>query len=90
MPGFPSTADKRKKVAAGERKKASAGPVRKLTPREIEVLRLVASGTSTKEITRALGIQSSTVHNHIQHILEKLGAHTKLQAVYVAQQRGLL
>jgi DNA-binding NarL/FixJ family response regulator len=82
MPGFPSTPDKRKKV--------SADPVRKLTPREIEVLRLVASGTSTKEITHALGIQASTVHNHIQHILDKLGAHTKLQAVYVAQRRGLL
>jgi PAS domain S-box-containing protein len=82
MPGFPSTADKRKKVAAG--------PIRKLTPREIEVLRLVASGTSTKEITHALGIQAATVHNHIQHTLDKLGAHTKLQAVYIAQQRGLL
>ncbi len=82
MPGFPSTPDKRKKV--------SSGPVRKLTSREIEVLRLVASGTSTHDIAHTLGIEASTVHNHIQHILDKLGAHTKLQAVYVAQRCGLL
>ena len=75
---------------AGIRKKQSADPVRKLTPREIEVLRLVASGTSTQDIAHALNIQTSTVSNHIQHILGKLGAHTKLQAVYVAQRRGLL
>jgi PAS domain S-box-containing protein len=82
MPGFPST--------SGKRKKASKGSGRKLTPREIEVLRLVASGTSTKDIAHALNIQDTTAHNHIQHILDKLGAHTKLQAVYIAQQRGLL
>jgi len=82
MPGSPSVADKRKKV--------SADPVRKLTLREVEVLRLVASGTSTQDIADALNIQASTVSNHIQHILDKLGAHTKLQAVYVAQRCGLL
>jgi PAS domain S-box-containing protein len=80
--GVPATPDKRKPV--------SEDPIRPLTPRETEVLRLVASGTSTKEITHVLGIQASTVYNHIQHILDKLGAHTKLQAVYIAQQRGLL
>jgi DNA-binding NarL/FixJ family response regulator len=61
-----------------------------LTPREIEVLRLVASGTSTHDIAHTLGIQDTTASNHIQHILDKLGAHTKLQAVYVAQHCGLL
>jgi len=76
--------------AADKRKAVSANPVRKLTPREIEVLCLVASGTSTQDIAHTLGIQTSTVSNHIQHILDKLGAHTKLQAVYVAQRRGLL
>jgi len=82
IPGFPSTSGKRKKV--------KADPIRKLTPREIEVLRLMAGGTSTKDIARALGIQASTVNNHIQHILDKLEAHTKLQAVYAAHQRGLI
>lgn len=76
--------------AAGKRKAVSEDPVRTLTPREVEVLRLVASGTSTKDIARMLGVQASTVSNHIQHTLDKLGAHTKLQAVYAAQQRGLL
>jgi len=74
----------------GERKAVSQNPVRTLTPREVEVLRLMAAGTSTEDIARALGIQASTVNNHIQHILEKLGAHTKLQAVCAAQQRGLI
>jgi DNA-binding NarL/FixJ family response regulator len=82
MPGFPS--------AAGKRKAVSEKKARKLTPREIEVLRLVASGTSTQDIADALKIQASTVSNHIQHILGKLGAHTKLQAVYAAQRCGLL
>jgi PAS domain S-box-containing protein len=76
--------------ASRKREKVSSNQVRELTPREIEVLRLVASGTSTPDIARTLGVQASTANNHIQHILAKLGAHTKLQAVYAAQQRGLL
>jgi PAS domain S-box-containing protein len=82
MPGSPS--------AAGKGKAVSEKKVRSLTPREMEVLRLVASGTSIQDIADALNIQASTVSNHVQHVLDKLGAHTKLQAVYVAQRRGLL
>jgi DNA-binding CsgD family transcriptional regulator len=82
MPGFPS--------APGKRKTGPSDSNRKLTPREIEVLRLVASGTSTHDIAHTLGIQDTTVSNHIQHILEKFEAHTKLQAVYAAQRCGLL
>jgi PAS domain S-box-containing protein len=80
--GAPSTAKKRKAVLPD--------PARKLTRREIEVLRLLASGTSTQDIADALGLKISTVNNHTQHILKKLGAHTKLQAVYAAQRCGLL
>lgn len=76
--------------APGELKAVSTNPVRKLTPRQIEVLRLVASGTSTQGIADALNIQASTASNHIQHILEKLGAHSRLEAVYVAQRCDLL
>jgi PAS domain S-box-containing protein len=83
------TAGAKTRPAAEKRKAVSANPVRKLTPREVEVLRLVASGTSTQDIAHTLGIQTSTVSNHIQHILDKLGAHTKLQAVYVAQRCDL-
>ncbi len=82
MPGIPS--------APGKGKAVSEKKVRSLTPREMEVLRLVASGTSIQDIADALNIQASTVSNHVQHVLDKLGAHTKLQAVYVAQRRGLL
>jgi len=76
--------------ALGERKAVPPDSNRRLTTREIEVLRLMAGGTRNEDIARALGIHVSTVSNHIQHILEKLGAHTKLQAVYTAQRRGLI
>ena len=61
-----------------------------LTPRELEVLRLLARGAETPEIARELGISSTTVRNHIQHLLEKLGAHTRLQVVSLAHRHGLL
>jgi DNA-binding NarL/FixJ family response regulator len=76
------------RFVTGKRKSVSPSPA--LTRRETEVLRLMASGIRTKDIAQTLGIQRTTVGNHIQHILGKLGAHTKLQAVYVAQRRGLL
>ncbi len=82
MPGIPS--------APGKGKAVSEKKVRSLTPREMEVLRLVASGTSIQDTAAALNIQASPVSNHVQHVLDKLGAHAKLQAVYVAQRRGLL
>ncbi|TAJ31549.1 MAG: response regulator transcription factor, partial [Nitrospirae bacterium] len=47
-----------------------------LSEREREVLYLLASGTNTKSIADSLCISPATVRNHIQHILEKLGAHT--------------
>lgn len=61
-----------------------------LTRREIEVLRLLARGAETPEIAGELGISSTTVRNHIQHLLEKLGAHTRLQVVSLAHRHGLL
>jgi len=45
------------------------------------------SGTSTEDI--ALGIQAATVSSHIQHILEKIGFHTRIQTVYVSRRCGL-
>jgi len=86
----PGTATTAPSPAPGDRESVSANPVCRLTPREIEVLRLVASGVSNQEIARSLQIQVSTARNHIQHILEKLGAHSRLQAVYIAQRCELL
>jgi DNA-binding CsgD family transcriptional regulator len=61
-----------------------------LTQRERDVLRLLAAGRDTAEMAVRMGISATTVRNHIQHLLEKLGAHTRLQAVSVARHHGLL
>ena len=62
----------------------------KLTPREREVLSLLASGNGTKDIAEFLSISINTVRNHIQHILEKLQVHTRLEAVAITIKHHLL
>jgi two-component system, NarL family, nitrate/nitrite response regulator NarL len=57
--------------------------MRKLTPREREVLGHLAEGKSNKEIAGLLGISQSTVQNHIHNLLEKLGARSRLEAVVI-------
>jgi DNA-binding CsgD family transcriptional regulator len=61
-----------------------------LTPRENEVLALLARGSSTSEISRALCISIVTVRNHIQHILHKLTVHSMVEAVSLAYRRHLV
>jgi NarL family two-component system response regulator LiaR len=61
-----------------------------LTPRETEVLRLIADGQGNKEIARTLTISVSTVKFHIQDILEKLSASDRTQAAVKALRQGLL
>ena len=61
-----------------------------LTRRELEVLELLSEGLSQKEIAAGLVISSKTVSAHIQHILGKLGVHSRAQAVAHAYRRGLL
>jgi DNA-binding CsgD family transcriptional regulator len=60
------------------------------TPREIEVLRLVADGQDTVTVALRLGIAPHTVEWHVRHLIEKLGAHSKLQAVVTAARLGLI
>jgi PAS domain S-box-containing protein len=62
----------------------------RLTSREREILRLVAGGLTTSTIASKLGISQTTVRNHIQHILAKLGAHSRLEAVTVVFGQDLL
>lgn len=59
-----------------------------LSRREREVLRQIALGRSTKAIADALCVSPATVRNHVQHILEKLGAHSRLEALAVAFHPG--
>lgn len=61
-----------------------------LTPREVEVLGLVAKGMANKEIASRLGTASGTVKMHIQNILAKLGASDRTHAVTIAMERGIL
>jgi DNA-binding NarL/FixJ family response regulator len=61
-----------------------------LTPREIEVLRLVADGKSNAEIAALLGRAEGTMKIHVHSILEKLGASDRTQAVTIALRRGIL
>jgi DNA-binding NarL/FixJ family response regulator len=59
-----------------------------LTPREVEVLGLLAEGLRQDEISTRLGIKSRTVGTHIENILRKLGVHSRTQAVAFALRRG--
>lgn len=61
-----------------------------LTGREQEVLQLLANGLATTDIAERLVISFATTRNHIQNILSKLGAHSKLEAVTVAVRAGLV
>ncbi|KIF74572.1 transcriptional regulator [Streptomyces sp. 150FB] len=61
-----------------------------LTPRERETLGLLGDGLGTAEISRRLGVALNTARNHVQRVLEKLGARSQLEAVAVARRAGLL
>ncbi|SDY91027.1 two component transcriptional regulator, LuxR family [Micromonospora pattaloongensis] len=63
---------------------------RALTARELETLALLAEGASTDEISQRLQVARNTARNHVQRILEKLGARSKLEAVAIARRDGLL
>ena len=73
--------------AAGEGVPAGAP---ELTPREVEVLTLLAQGQATKEIAHTLGVSVKTVETHRQHIMEKLGETSVAALTRFAIQRGLV
>jgi DNA-binding NarL/FixJ family response regulator len=61
-----------------------------LTERELEVLQSAALGRSNKEIAAELYLSVNTVRNHMQHVLNKLDAHSKLEATAIAVRAGIL
>ena len=61
-----------------------------LTPREIEVLRKIATGNRNRDIAEILFISEETVKVHIKHIMEKLGARDRTQAIAIALRRGII
>jgi DNA-binding NarL/FixJ family response regulator len=62
----------------------------KLTPRELEVLNLVAHGLANRDIAKELFISENTVKNHVRNILEKLQLHSRMEAVMYAVREKLL
>ena len=68
----------------------SVGRPLRLTAREREVLHLLAGGTSTAAIGQRLRIARNTARAHVQRVIEKLGAHSKLEAVAVARRTGII
>jgi HD-GYP domain-containing protein (c-di-GMP phosphodiesterase class II) len=77
-------------AAAGHRVARRREGPNGLTPREVEVLRLLARGLSNKEIAERLSISPKTVGNHAEHIYAKIDAQSRAAAAFFAMQQGLL
>jgi len=64
--------------------------IERLTAREREILHLIAEGADNKTIADRLVVSPHTVRTHVQNLLAKLGAHSKLEALTIAARRGLV
>lgn len=69
---------------------SAPSPVPRLTPRQLEILGLLAEGSRVKEIARRLGLSETTVRNHIRAVLLELGVHSQLEAVAKARACALV
>ena len=65
-------------------------PLPRLTEREVEVLKLLATGATNREIARGLFVTEATVKTHLAHIFTKLAVDSRSRAVHVAQETGLI
>ncbi|WP_431789964.1 response regulator [Microbacterium paraoxydans] len=70
--------------------RALRAPRVQLTGRELDVLRLLDTGASNREIAKALFVTEATVKTHLVHVFEKLGADSRAKAVAMARESGLL
>jgi DNA-binding NarL/FixJ family response regulator len=78
-----------RRLASARGPRAADGPAPTLTPRETEVLRLVAKGLAYKQIAARLTISHRTVQNHVQNTLTKLHLHNRVELVRYAIDQGL-
>ena len=65
---------------------SATAPPPHLTPRQVEVLRLLEQGRSTKQIAAELHLSTETVRNHVRQLLKALGVNTRLEAVAAARR----
>lgn len=65
-------------------------PRSSLTPRELQVLKLVADGNSNREIGHTLMLSEATVKSHLVHIYDKLGVRSRTSAVAAAREQGVI
>jgi DNA-binding NarL/FixJ family response regulator len=73
-----------------ERSTEASRALARLTPRELEVLRLVATGRSNSELAGELYLAETTVKTHVAHLLDKLGARDRVQLVVLAHRWGVI
>lgn len=73
-----------------QRTEAAVADQHGLTPRQLEILQLLANGRSTGQIADELFLSKTTVRNHIARLLANLGVHTRVQAIVAATQLGLI
>ncbi len=67
---------------------SAEGRLARLTPREVEILQLMATGRPADRIARDLGVSPHTLRTHMQNIITKLGVHSKLEALVLAIRHG--
>lgn len=84
----PEVASKVVRQATGRRPASAADQIEPLTPREIDVLRLVARGMTNREVGQELDISHRTVQGHLASIYDKLDANSRTEAVTEALKRG--
>jgi PAS domain S-box-containing protein len=72
-------------LVQGRPAEEATAPPPHLTPRQVEVLRLLEHGCSTKQIAQELHLSPETVNNHVRHVLRALGVHSRLEAVAIAR-----
>ena len=70
----------------GTRAEPPAAPHPDLTPRQVEVLRLLEQGRSTRQIADELHLTTDTVRNHVGNVLRRLGVHSRIEAVAAARR----
>jgi LuxR family maltose regulon positive regulatory protein len=90
LAAFPVKSAVLQRLPVTEAPRHSLGRAEVFTPRELEVLHLIAEGASNQEIAAGLVIAGPTVKRHISHIFDKLGVNSRTQAVAQARKMGLL